>query len=140
MKVVARPGWEVFTIKGFRNWKKVNNEKKCTFLNHIGEDPCSPHNNAVRSCEDLLKQSGHIDKVINAQSSEQILNNRLQVKISIDVVRWLTFQRCAFRGHDETLYSKNRDNFLEMVKLLASYNDKVAQLVLENAPKTAKYT
>ncbi|KAG2666570.1 hypothetical protein I3760_15G069500 [Carya illinoinensis] len=113
---------------GFRNWKKINNGKHCAFLNHIGEDPCSCHNNA------------HIDKVMNAQSSEQILNNRLRVKASIDVVRWLAFQGCAFRGHDETFDSKNRGNFLEMLKLLASYNDKVGKLVLENAPKSSKYT
>ena len=30
--------------------------------------------------------------------------------------------------------------FREMIKLLASYNDKVAQVVLENAPHNAKYT
>ncbi|KAG6718441.1 hypothetical protein I3842_04G149900 [Carya illinoinensis] len=65
------------------------------------EDLCSCHNNAVKSCEDLLKQSQHIDK---------------------------------------TLDSKNRDNFLEMLKLLASYNDKVGKLVLENASKSSKYT
>ncbi|KAG6680599.1 hypothetical protein I3842_13G050200 [Carya illinoinensis] len=77
---------------GFRNWKKINNGKHCAFLNHIGEDPCSCHNNAVKSCEDLLKQSQHIDKIMN------------------------------------------------MLKLLASYNDKVGKLVLENAPKSSKYT
>ncbi|KAG6730395.1 hypothetical protein I3842_01G077400 [Carya illinoinensis] len=104
------------------------------------DDPCSCHNNAVKSCENLLKQSQHIDKAMNAQSSEQILNNRLRVKTSIDVVRWLAFQGCAFRGHDETFDSKNRGNFLEILKLLASYNDKVGKLVLENAPKSSKYT
>ena len=62
------------------------------------------------------------------------------MKTSIDTVRWLTFQRCPFRGYDETLQSKNRGNFLEMIRILASYNDKVAQVVLENAPKFAKYT
>ena len=61
------------------------------------------------------------------------------MKTSIDTVRWLTFQGCPFRGHDETLQSKNRGNFLEMIRILASYNDKVAQVVLENAPKFAKY-
>ena len=67
-------------------------------------------------------------------------SNRLQVKTSIDVVRWLTLQRCAFRRHDETSFSRNRGNFLELVSLLASYNDKVARVVMENAPKNAKYT
>ncbi|KAG7943691.1 hypothetical protein I3843_15G055900, partial [Carya illinoinensis] len=89
MKTSQRSGWDVFTVMGFRNWKKINNGKHCAFLNHIGEDPCSCHNNAVKSCEDLLKQSQHIDK---------------------------------------------------MLKLLASYNDKVGKLVLENAPKSSKYT
>ena len=70
---------------------------------------------------------------------KKILNNRLRVKTSIDTVRWLTFQGCPFRSHNETLQSKNRGNFLEMIRILASYNDKVAQIVLENAPKSGKY-
>ncbi|KAL5752940.1 hypothetical protein ACOSQ2_023447 [Xanthoceras sorbifolium] len=49
-------------------------------------------------------------------------------------------QRCAFRGHDESLESKNRGNFIELLKILANYNDDVAKVVLENAPKTSKYT
>jgi len=31
-------------------------------------------------------------------------------------------------------------NFLEMVKLLASYNKEVKDVVLEQAPRNAKYT
>ncbi|XP_059434852.1 uncharacterized protein LOC132167836 [Corylus avellana] len=139
MKRDGRPGWDVFTIKGFRNWRKVHEGKNCAFLTHIGEDPCSPHNNAMKSYEDLRNQSRHIDKVLNAQSMEQIQNNRLRVKTSIDATRWLAFQGCASRGHDETVDSKNRGNFLELIKLLASYNDKVASVVLENAPKSARY-
>jgi hypothetical protein len=45
----------------------------------------------VKSCEDLKQQSQHIDKLLNAQSTEQIQNNRLRVKTSIDVVWWLAF-------------------------------------------------
>ena len=131
---------DAFTFIGFRNWKKVNNGKNCAFLNHVGEDPYSPHNNAMKYCDDLLNESVHIDKVMNVQSSKQILNNRLRVKTSIDTVQWLTFQRCPFRGHDETLESKNWGNFLDMIRILASYNDKDEQVVLENAPKYAMYT
>ncbi|XP_024640619.1 uncharacterized protein [Medicago truncatula] len=68
------------------------------------------------------------------------MNNRLRLKASIDVVCWLTLQACAFRGHDEKVISKNQGNFLELLKLLASYNDEVAQVVLNNAPKNGKYT
>ncbi|XP_022685264.1 zinc finger MYM-type protein 1-like [Setaria italica] len=53
---------------------------------------------------------------------------------------WLTFQGCPFRGHDESPESINRGNFIEMVKLLASYNTEVNEVVLKNAPKNAKYT
>ena len=46
--------------------ERVHEEKNCAFLTHIGEDPCSPHNNVVKSYEDLQNQSRHIDKVLNA--------------------------------------------------------------------------
>ncbi|XP_059671069.1 uncharacterized protein LOC132316609 [Cornus florida] len=139
-KPTGHPGTNAFTLEGFRNWKKVNAGKNCAFLNHIGEGPCSPHNIAERSCKDLMYQPCHFDKVMEKQTLEQISNNRLRLKTSVDAVRWLTFQACAFRGHDECPESRNRGNFIEMVKILATYNDDVAKLVLENAPKNAKYT
>lgn len=125
---------------GFRNWKKVRNEKHCSFLKQIGKDPCSPHNNAMKVCQGLLNQDGHIRNVIQVQSSSQRMNNRLRLKTSIDTVRWLTLQACAFRGHDESSKSRNQGNFLELLKLLASYNDEVAKVVLEIPPQNFKYT
>ncbi|XP_027915183.1 zinc finger MYM-type protein 1-like [Vigna unguiculata] len=133
-------GSDVFTKQGFRSWRKVNAGKRCAFLNHIGDSPWSPHNNAMKACEDLLNQSMHINNNINIQSSEQVCKNCLRLKTSIDTIRWLAFQACAFKGHEETPESSNKGNFLEMIKLLASYNDKVAQVVLENAPYNAKNT
>ena len=58
----------------------------------------------------------------------------MRIKALIDIVRWLTFQACAFRAHDERSESKNRGNFLEMMELLASYNEQVGALVFGNAP------
>jgi hypothetical protein len=57
-----------------------------------------------------------------------------------DIIRWLTFQACPLRGHDESSDSINQGNFLELVKLLASYNKDVNAVVLENAPENSKYT
>ena len=68
------------------------------------------------------------------------MDNRLRLKASIDIVRWLTFQGCVFRVYDKNPESRNRGNFIEKLKILASYNDQVASVVLENAPKNAKYT
>ncbi|XP_059649908.1 uncharacterized protein LOC132295617 [Cornus florida] len=103
----------------------------------MGGSSCSAYNIAEKACKDLMNQPCHIDIVMDRQTSEQISNNRLRLKVTIDTVRWLTYQACAFRGHDESLQSSNRGNFIEMVKAFASYNDDVAKIVLENAPKNA---
>ncbi|CAI8598263.1 unnamed protein product [Vicia faba] len=94
----------------------------------------------MKACQDLLNQDGHIRNVIQVQSLSQRMNNRLCLKTLIDTVRWLVLQACTFRGHDETNNSKNQGNFLELLKLLASYNDEIAKVVLENAPQNYKYT
>ena len=45
---------QMFLFTGFRSWKKVNDGKNCAFPKHIGNGLCSPHNNAVTTCQDLL--------------------------------------------------------------------------------------
>ncbi|KAK8293064.1 hypothetical protein V6Z12_D06G165100 [Gossypium hirsutum] len=49
----------------------------------------------------------------------------------------VVISRCAFRGHDESSGSKNCGNFLELLSLLASYDEKVED-VLKIAPQNAK--
>lgn len=63
----------------------------------------------------------------------------MRLKTTIDAVKWLTFQVCAFRGHDESRDSNNRGNVIELIKLLASYNADVANIVLHKAPQNALY-
>ncbi|XP_023764862.1 uncharacterized protein LOC111913375 [Lactuca sativa] len=124
-------------LKDLTIGKKVNDGKKCAFLKHLG---CSQHRNAITFAENLMNQATHIENIIVKQNEAQILKNRLRLKASIDTVHWLTFQACALRGHDETPNSKNRGNFLQLLKLLASYNDEVANVTLENVPYNSKYT
>nr|KYP47865.1 Zinc finger MYM-type protein 1 [Cajanus cajan] len=118
----------------------VNNGKNCAFIKHIGKDPCTPHNNVMRACQDLLKQNCHIRIIFHVQNLNQIKKNRLLLKTLINMVRYLSLQACAFKGHDETSESRNQGNFLEMIKLIASYSDEAAKVVLENAPYNFKYT
>ncbi|XP_021757950.1 zinc finger MYM-type protein 1-like [Chenopodium quinoa] len=106
----------------------------------MGKDSNSTHNFATKCYFNLKNQSCHLEKIVEKQNAEEIVRNRLRLKTSIDVVKWLTFQACAFRGHDERSSSINQGNFLEMLKLLASYNKEVDSVVLDNAPKNAKYT
>ena len=91
----------------------------------------TPHKIAERASTDLMNQSQHIERVVEKYNSQEIANNRLRVKATIEVVRWLAFQGCAFRGHDESSSSINRGNFLELLELLASNNEKVGELVLD---------
>ncbi|CAL1399655.1 unnamed protein product [Linum trigynum] len=106
----------------------------------MGESSNSHHNVAVRKRDALLHQPQHIDKVIKKQTSEEVKKNRIRVKASIDSARWLALQGAAFRAHDETLHSKNRGNFIELIDRFSYYNDEVKSTVLGNAPKNAKYT
>ena len=72
--------------------------------------------------------------MIDKQTSEEKLNNRLRLKTSIESIQYLAYQVCAYRGHDEGPNSKNRGNFLKLIKILSNFNKDVTKVVLENAP------
>ena len=72
-----------------------------------------------------MKPSIHIDKVIERVSREEVIKHRLRLKTTINIVRKLALQGCAFRGRDESETSLNHEN--------------VKKVVLNNAPKNAKY-
>ncbi|XP_019179276.1 PREDICTED: zinc finger MYM-type protein 1-like [Ipomoea nil] len=132
-------GLDAFTINGFRSWKKVRDGKNCSFLAHIGKDFTSPHRNAEKACADLMNQQSHIAQHIEKFTSQEIAENRLRLRTSIEATRWHAFQGCSFRGHDESITSTNRGNFLELLSFIASFNDEVTK-VLDKAPRNASYT
>ncbi|XP_073064434.1 uncharacterized protein [Primulina eburnea] len=127
-----------FTIEGFRSWKRVNDGAKCAFLSHMGSSN-STHNKSSKSVIDLMNVTGHIDKVMNRETSEQIQKNRLRLAATIESVRWLSLQACGLRGHDESSYSQNRGNFIEMLKLLGKWNASIGDVILDKAPGNARY-
>jgi len=59
------PYHSIFSAESFRSWKRVSDGVRCVFLMHL-ESFTSPHSNAVKFAEDLIKISRHIDKVLNA--------------------------------------------------------------------------
>jgi len=100
-KSSGKPRWDIFTVKGFNCWKKVNDGERCAFFTHMGKGPNSARRFATRCLKILKNHSCHIEKVVKRQTTQEILNNRLRIKASIDIVHWLTFWTCAFRRHDE---------------------------------------
>ncbi|XP_030931295.1 zinc finger MYM-type protein 1-like [Quercus lobata] len=131
-------GQNTFIVGGFRNWKKVGG-KDCYFQGHIGKDPNSAHRVAEQMCKDLMNQSQHLQRVVDHFTTEQIANNRLQLKATIFIFRYLAFQAIAFRGRDESFSSLNHGNFHESLGIMTFWNEKVAEII-EKTPKNATYT
>jgi hypothetical protein len=62
------PGLYAFTVKGFNNWKKINNRVNYPLMRHVGKYPNSPHKIVVKCCDDLKNNLRHIGKLIEKQS------------------------------------------------------------------------
>jgi hypothetical protein len=75
----------------------------------MGQNSNSAH---IQCYENIQKTLGHIKNVIEKQNEKTMLDARLRLKVLIDSIRWLKFQVCVFRGHDEPHDSRNQDNFL----------------------------
>jgi hypothetical protein len=59
----------------------------------------------------------------------------MQLKALIDVVQVFADQSVAFRGWDESVGSTNCENFLEILDMVVSYNEKNCSNVIATAPK-----
>ncbi|KAL8095266.1 hypothetical protein AgCh_036647 [Apium graveolens] len=95
---------------------------------------------ATSSLDGLTNVTRHIDKVINSQSLEDVKKNRLRLRATIEVVRYLSLQACALRGHDESSTSRNRGNLIEIINFFGRLSVDISNFILENAPKNAMYT
>jgi hypothetical protein len=57
------------------------------------------------------------------------------------IVWWLAFQSYAFRSYDEIHGSKYQGNFIKLLKLIGSHNNKLYGLILKNTPcQNVQYT
>ncbi|XP_042444154.1 zinc finger MYM-type protein 1-like [Zingiber officinale] len=59
---------------------------------------------------------------------------RTRLTTTLDVTRFLLKQGLPFRGHDESLSSSNKGNFLELIEWYTQKNDEVAKTMNKNAP------
>ena len=126
-------GNDAFVIDGWDGWNKSDRLR-----DHVGSKCNSFHNTAVKRCDNLLKPGQSIGDALNKQSDITKEQHLLRLKTSIKAVRYLLHQGLAFRGHDESVDSTNKGNFLELLQLLADENDKVKKAVGRNAPKNNK--
>ncbi|XP_059441556.1 uncharacterized protein LOC132173901 [Corylus avellana] len=120
-------GGETFVTEGFSNWKK-----KEKFEGHVGAHN-SAHNQARQKCEALLNHKQSIITFFDKQSDQQKMIYRTRLNASVDCIRFLQQQGLAFRGHDESKGSSNQGNFRELLRFLATHNEEIDKVVLENA-------
>ncbi|CAN6682240.1 unnamed protein product [Malus baccata var. baccata] len=128
-------GSDVFTEIGFTNWNK-GPENLRVHEGGVG----SLHNKAVQQARDLMTQKQHIETFVIKQTDEARINYCTLLSASLECTRWLLGQGLPFRGHDESLKSSNRGNYLELMQFLSKHNEQVRKVVFENAPKNLKYT
>ncbi|CAN6718795.1 unnamed protein product [Malus baccata var. baccata] len=98
----------------------------------------SVHNKAREAATNLMNQATHIETAVSKHSDQTRKAYRTCLIASIKCTKFLLRQGLHFRGHDESATSSNRGNYLELLQFLADNNDKVREVVMENAPGNLK--
>ncbi|XP_008232717.2 PREDICTED: zinc finger MYM-type protein 1-like [Prunus mume] len=126
-------GSEAFTGAGFKNWKKGRERMKV----HV-EPVGSVHNKAREAATNLMNQNTHIETAVSKHSEQACVAYRRCLIASIKCIKFLLRQGLSFRENDESATSSNRGNYLELLQFLADNDEKVKEVVLENAPGNLK--
>ncbi|XP_070675756.1 uncharacterized protein [Malus domestica] len=98
----------------------------------------SVHNKVREAATNLMNQVTHIETAVSKHSDQARKAYRTCLNASIKCTKFLLRQDLAFRGHDESATSSNRGNYLELLQFLADNDDKVREVVMENAPGNLK--
>jgi hypothetical protein len=136
MLLVQKGGGEKspFTHCGWRNWNRDDALDK-----HVGGVD-SAHNAAQERYNSYLTPSMAIDNRIIEVGSEEKQLYKIHLTYSLRCLRFLLNQGLAFRGHNESEDFRNRGNFLELLKWLASNNEEVDKYVLHNTSGNCSLT
>ena len=115
---------KIFTEDGFRNWKKATGttgrlEKHVKSRAHqLSREKAIFRKSSMPINVQLSNAEAARMSKIEAEKEE----NRKIVEVIFDVVRHISLQNEAFRGHDEKSASANQGKFLEEIKFLAKYH------------------
>ncbi|XP_026459892.1 zinc finger MYM-type protein 1-like [Papaver somniferum] len=116
-----------FVGEGFRYWKN-----KKALHDHAGGIN-SPHNKDRKSCEDLLDLNQPITTIFHKHKDQTRNQYQKRLEASINYARFHLLQGLSFHGHDESEESKNRGNFIELLKWLGDINEEMKAVILYNA-------
>lgn len=123
-------------MKDTKNWKKAT-YRDGGFAAHARSEA---HVNAMlawKSFETLEKNKSSMMDQLSQEHRKQIEENRDYIKTLAEVLLLTATQNIAQRGHNETMDSDNKGNFLSILELLANYDTSVKKKL--NAARNAKY-
>ncbi|KAL4104693.1 hypothetical protein QTP88_019975 [Uroleucon formosanum] len=125
---------DVFTLIGFSKWKKAVK----VFEKH---EKSNSHqsNNIKLNCLKEANKSGTVIEKVNQKYSEEVQENRLYLEALCESLIFCGRQSIVLRGHDESTHSKNRGNFLELMKLRSKDNILIKKFFMEHR-KYFQYT
>ena len=115
---------KIFTEDGFRNWKKATGatgrwEKHLKSRAHqLSREKAILRKTSIPIHVQLSNAEAARISKLEAEKKE----NQKVVEVIIDVIRHISLQNEAFRGHDEKPTSENQGKFLEEIMFLAKYH------------------
>ncbi|KAI5397862.1 hypothetical protein KIW84_063616 [Lathyrus oleraceus] len=72
-----------------------------------------------------MKQKKNIEGVLCKQFNQVKEDYQIHLTGIIDCIRYLLAQGLAFRGNDESISSRNKGNFLELMNFLVNHNEDI---------------
>ena len=129
---------KTFTLNGFRGWKHASGKKGVLQVH----DKCAIHRGAMLAWEESKRNTSRGTSIayrLEAGRLQEIQSNRHYLISIVQVLLFCAHQEIALRGHDESVKSANRGNFLELLHLLAK-RDSVVMERLTGGPRNATYT
>ena len=123
-----------FVCTGMKNWKKA--------LGKDGKLTChaqsSVHKNAWVMWMEAKSQPCSVAARLDSAYRQQVKKNREYLKIIIETLMFLAKHNIPIRGHDESLQSTNRGNFLDLLNLRSRDNPLLQEfLTRKNYPYTS---
>lgn len=110
-KAAQRKQTTVFVAGGFRNWR----DAVCSFQRHEQSDQHKQSASFFLDAKKMLTAETSVASQLSTQHAADVEKNRRNLARIIEAVKLLGRQNIAFRGHDESAYSKNKGNFIELL-------------------------
>ncbi|XP_054711260.1 zinc finger MYM-type protein 1-like [Uloborus diversus] len=123
-------GEDNFTRKGVSNWKKAFEK----FRKH---EKSEMHLKSLQFWNEKKISGNTICGNLSYAHTKQVQQNRTYLRFVIETILFLGKQCLALRGHDETMSSLNKGNFLELLQLRAK--DKGVDIIQMMSSKIHSY-